>query len=102
MLNSWVEGIVGNYSADGIRIDTVKHIRKDFWSNFSSSAGVYAIGEVLNNVTSYVSDYTRTCTAHSFSLNSDLYCCCLCRGTRCRSGLPDLVSPCSGLPDSIR
>jgi len=63
MLNSWVEGIVGNYSADGIRIDTVKHIRKDFWSNFSSSAGVYAIGEVLNNVTSYVSDYTQVLDA---------------------------------------
>lgn len=55
----WIKTLVGNYSVDGIRIDTVKHIRKDFWPDFASSSGVYTIGEVLDNETSYVSDYTR-------------------------------------------
>lgn len=57
--NTWIAGLVGNYSADGVRIDTVKHIRKDFWPDFAKSAGVFTIGEVLQNDTSYVTPYTR-------------------------------------------
>ena len=57
--NGWIKELVGNYSVDGIRIDTVKHIRKDFWPNFASSSGVYTIGEVLDDDTSYVAAYTR-------------------------------------------
>lgn len=57
--NSWIKSLVANHSIDGIRIDTVKHVRKDFWTNFSSSSGVYAIGEVLHNETGYVAGYTR-------------------------------------------
>ena len=57
--NDWIKTLVGNYSIDGIRIDTVKHIRKDFWPKFASSSGVYAIGEVLHNETDYVAGYTR-------------------------------------------
>lgn len=56
--NGWIKTLVGNYSVDGIRIDTVKHIRKDFWPGFASSSGVYAIGEVLHNETDYVAGYT--------------------------------------------
>ena len=58
--NSWVTNIVKTYSIDGLRIDTVKHIRKDFWPGFASAAGVYTVGEVLHNETSYVAPYTRT------------------------------------------
>ena len=57
--NDWIKTLVGNFSVDGIRIDTVKHVRKDFWPNFASSSGVYTIGEVEHNETSYVADYTR-------------------------------------------
>ena len=57
--NSWIKALVGNYSIDGIRIDTVKHVRKDFWPNFASSSGVYTIGEVLHGDPSYVASYTR-------------------------------------------
>ena len=57
--DAWIKNLVGNYSADGIRIDTVKHVRKDFWPDFTSSSGVFAIGEVLHNETSYVANYTR-------------------------------------------
>ena len=57
--NNWIKTLVGNYSIDGIRIDTVKHVRKDFWPNFASSSGVFTIGEVLHNETDYVAGYTR-------------------------------------------
>ena len=58
-MNSWVQKLVSDYSADGIRIDTVKHVRKDFWPDFAKSSGVFTIGEVLHNETSYVAPYTR-------------------------------------------
>lgn len=58
-MNNWISTLVSNYSVDGVRIDTVKHVRKDFWPDFAKSAGVFTIGEVLNNETSYVSAYTR-------------------------------------------
>lgn len=60
--NGWIKGLVGNYSADGVRIDTVKHVRKDFWPGFASSAGVFTIGEVLDGDVNYVSPYTRAYT----------------------------------------
>lgn len=56
---SWINGLVGNYSVDGLRIDTAKHIRKDFWPDFVSSAGVFTIAEVLEGDTNYVSPYTQ-------------------------------------------
>lgn len=45
-LNDWIHGLVGDYAIDGIRIDTVKHVRKDFWPDFVKAAGVFSIGEV--------------------------------------------------------
>ncbi|KAF9021065.1 glycoside hydrolase family 13 protein [Hymenopellis radicata] len=59
IFNDWVGNLVKEYSVDGIRIDTVKHVRKDFWPAFASSAGVFTIGEVLNGDTSYVANYTE-------------------------------------------
>ncbi|KAI0640874.1 glycoside hydrolase family 13 protein [Trametes meyenii] len=58
-MNTWISKLVTDYSVDGVRIDTVKHVRKDFWPDFAKSAGVFTIGEVLNNETSYVKDYTQ-------------------------------------------
>ncbi|OBZ74584.1 Alpha-amylase A type-1/2 [Grifola frondosa] len=58
-MNTWITTLVNNYTVDGVRIDTVKHIRKDFWPNFAKSAGVFTIGEVLDNATTYVSAYTQ-------------------------------------------
>lgn len=45
-------------SIDGLRIDTVKHVRKDFWPAFVASSGVYTVGEVLDGGVSYVAPYT--------------------------------------------
>ncbi|RPD58617.1 glycoside hydrolase family 13 protein [Lentinus tigrinus ALCF2SS1-7] len=58
-MNSWIKGLVSDYDIDGIRIDTVKHVRKDFWPDFASSAGTFTIGEVLDEEPSYVADYTK-------------------------------------------
>ncbi|KAF7288876.1 Glycoside hydrolase family 13 protein [Mycena indigotica] len=54
---SWVKTMVKEYDADGVRIDTVKHVRKDFWRGFSDSAGVFTLGEVLTDNATYVASY---------------------------------------------
>uniref|UniRef100_UPI001262AC45 Alpha-amylase n=1 Tax=Rhizomucor pusillus TaxID=4840 RepID=UPI001262AC45 len=59
ILNDIVSGWVGNYSFDGIRIDTVKHIRKDFWTGYAEAAGVFATGEVFNGDPAYVGPYQK-------------------------------------------
>ena len=59
MLNTWIKTLVANYTIDGIRIDTVKHVRKDFWSGFAQASGVFTLGEVWSGNISYVADYTR-------------------------------------------
>lgn len=44
-------------TVDGLRIDTVKHVQKDFWKGYNEAAGVYCVGEVLDgdvdNICSY-------------------------------------------------
>ncbi|KAA8902719.1 glycoside hydrolase superfamily [Sphaerosporella brunnea] len=54
---SWIKDLVSTYSIDGLRIDTVKHVEKDFWSGFVSAAGVFATGEVYNGDPAYVGPY---------------------------------------------
>ncbi len=41
--------IVKEYNFDAVRIDTVKHVRKEFWRAFSDASGVFSIGEILRN-----------------------------------------------------
>ncbi|RPB01936.1 alpha-amylase [Choiromyces venosus 120613-1] len=53
----WIKNLVPEYSIDGLRLDTVKHVEKDFWSGFTSAAGVYSIGEVFNGDPAYVGPY---------------------------------------------
>ncbi|KAG9284771.1 hypothetical protein G9A89_000920 [Geosiphon pyriformis] len=57
ILNEWVAKLVKTYNFDGIRIDTVRHVRKDFWDGFTRSAGVFSIGEIYNQNSQYVSLY---------------------------------------------
>jgi alpha-amylase len=42
---------------DGLRIDTVKHVDKEFFPSFNAAAGVYCIGEVLDGDPNYTFDY---------------------------------------------
>jgi alpha-amylase len=57
-LLDWVHKLVQDYGVDGLRIDTVKHIRKDFWPEFCNEAGVFTLGEVFINETDYAVPYT--------------------------------------------
>jgi alpha-amylase len=50
----WIRQLVETYGVDGLRLDTVKHIRKSFWPQFCKSAGVFAIGEVLDGDPEFV------------------------------------------------
>ncbi|KIK65915.1 glycoside hydrolase family 13 protein [Collybiopsis luxurians FD-317 M1] len=58
-MNSWIKNLVSEYDIDGLRVDTVKHIRQDFWPDFASSAGVYTVGEVLTGDVASAAPYTN-------------------------------------------
>ncbi|KAF8957053.1 glycoside hydrolase family 13 protein [Flammula alnicola] len=58
-MQDWIQNLTKTYDVDGLRIDTVKHIRKDFWPGFGKAAGVFTLGEVLTQDVGYASDYTR-------------------------------------------
>ncbi|KAI0401827.1 glycoside hydrolase superfamily [Xylaria palmicola] len=57
LFQEWIKWLVTEYSFDGVRIDTVKHVSKDFWPGFSSAAGVYTIGEVFDGDPNYLAEY---------------------------------------------
>ncbi|KAM0425700.1 hypothetical protein ACHAPT_008947 [Fusarium lateritium] len=57
LYQDWIKWLVKEYQFDGIRIDTVKHVEKDFWPEFSSAAGVYSIGEVFDGNPDYLAGY---------------------------------------------
>lgn len=59
VLNDWISWLVTEYSFDGIRIDTVKHVEKSFWPDFQKAAGVYAIGEVWDGSPDYLAGYSK-------------------------------------------
>jgi alpha-amylase len=53
-----ITNLVETYKPDGLRLDTVRHIRKDFWPGFMNAAKqVFSFGEVANSDTAYVADY---------------------------------------------
>ena len=60
LYQTWIKWLVNEYQFDGVRIDTVKHVEKDFWKPFSDAAGVYSIGEVFDGSPSYVAGYANT------------------------------------------
>jgi len=59
LYNSWINSLVSNYTFDGLRMDTVMHVRQDFWPGFVNASGVFAIGEVDDADAQYVGDYTN-------------------------------------------
>lgn len=62
-LLSWIKNIVSEYKFDGIRIDTVPEVPKDFWTEFGNSAGVFQMGECFNGDPAYVGPYQNNLTA---------------------------------------
>jgi alpha-amylase len=59
LLNTWISWLVKEYSFDGVRIDTVKHVEKNFWPGFVNAAGVYSIGEVWDGNPTYLAEYAK-------------------------------------------
>lgn len=59
LLNTWVTWLMNEYSFDGVRIDTVKHVEKDFWPGFASAIGAYSIGEVWDGNPTYLAEYAK-------------------------------------------
>jgi alpha-amylase len=53
---------VSTYSFDGIRIDSIAEVPKDFWSEFGASAGVFQMGEAFNGNPAYVGPYQNYVT----------------------------------------
>lgn len=57
---TWIGQMISNYSIDGLRIDTVKHVDMSFWGPFNKAAGVFCIGEVLEGDPNYVCPYQNS------------------------------------------
>eukprot|EP01017_Pseudomicrothorax_dubius_P042881 TRINITY_DN705_c0_g2_i2.p1 TRINITY_DN705_c0_g2~~TRINITY_DN705_c0_g2_i2.p1 ORF type:complete len:402 (-),score=89.97 TRINITY_DN705_c0_g2_i2:110-1315(-) len=56
-LKNWVKWLINTFHVDGLRIDTVPEVQKDFWADFSTASGVYTVGEVFNGRYDYVAGY---------------------------------------------
>lgn len=56
-LNEWISWLVQEYSFDGLRLDTVKHVEKEFWPKFTEASGVYTVGEVWDGGLDYLAGY---------------------------------------------
>ena len=62
-LKDWIKGIVETYGFDGIRIDTIPEVPKDFWKEYGDASGVFQMGECFNGDPAYVGPYQGSLTA---------------------------------------
>eukprot|EP01017_Pseudomicrothorax_dubius_P025664 TRINITY_DN2797_c0_g1_i6.p1 TRINITY_DN2797_c0_g1~~TRINITY_DN2797_c0_g1_i6.p1 ORF type:complete len:464 (-),score=110.43 TRINITY_DN2797_c0_g1_i6:103-1494(-) len=69
-LLNWISNLIKKYQIDGIRIDTIPEVAKDFWTEFSQAAGVFTIGEAFDPRYDYVAGYQGPLDA---TLNYPLY-----------------------------
>jgi len=56
-LKTWIKNLVQTYNFDGIRIDTIPEVPKNFWKEYAESSGVFQMGECFNGNSNYVGDY---------------------------------------------
>jgi alpha-amylase len=61
-LKNWVKSLVSTYGFDGIRIDTIPEVPKDFWAEFGPASGVFQMGECFNGDPAYVGPYQGSVT----------------------------------------
>ena len=57
VLKNWAKEMVSEYEFDGLRVDKIHMVPKDFWKEYSQSAGVFTIGEVFTGNPEYLSNY---------------------------------------------
>ncbi|KAF2168578.1 glycoside hydrolase family 13 protein [Zasmidium cellare ATCC 36951] len=61
--NSWIPQLVSNYTIDGLRIDSAKHVTPSSLSALQSAAnGMHVLGEVYSGDPSYLCPYQSTIT----------------------------------------
>jgi alpha-amylase len=58
-LLEWISNLVKRYNVDGLRIDTIPMVKPQFWAEFQTAAGVYAVGEVFSGDVNLVSRYQK-------------------------------------------
>ena len=56
-LLNWIQKTVQKYKFDGIRIDTLGHVSKEFWAEYAEASGVFQMGECLKNEEDFVAPY---------------------------------------------
>ena len=56
-LKDWIHNLVKDFDFDGIRIDTIPEVPKDFWGEYRDAAGVFQMGECFNGDPAYVGPY---------------------------------------------
>ena len=56
-LKTWIHDTIDTYKLDGIKVSSVVEVSKDFWTEYSHSAGVYSIGQVSDGNPNYVASY---------------------------------------------
>jgi len=61
-LKDWIHDLVQTYDFDGIRIDTIPEVPKDFWTEYGQAAGVFQMGECFNGDPAYVGPYQNYLT----------------------------------------
>jgi len=55
--SKWIKQLISTYSVDGLRVDSVKNVEQEFWGQFQSAAGIYAVGEVSDGRTDHACPY---------------------------------------------
>ncbi|KAL3421340.1 alpha-amylase [Phlyctema vagabunda] len=60
MLNSWVKGLVTNYTIDGLRLDSAQQVSTASLKPLEAAAGVYVIGEIFNGAPDYTCPYQQS------------------------------------------
>eukprot|EP00897_Mesotaenium_endlicherianum_P007683 jgi/Mesen1/6943/ME000036S06271 len=55
----WVQWVEKEFDIDGFRVDSAKHVSKDFWQHLQTQTGCYMMGEVLQGAPCFVGQYQR-------------------------------------------
>lgn len=62
-LKKWINDTIDKYELDGIRVSAVVEVPKDFWTEYSQSAGVYSIGQISDGNPNLVASYQGALSA---------------------------------------
>ena len=58
-LLEWVNWFVKTYKLDGLRLDALRHVKKQFWKEFGESAGVFTLGEAWDKRVKFSAEFQK-------------------------------------------